>query len=80
MSPADWIVGLLLLCGLFFVAAGVVGILRMPDFYSRLHAQGKCDTLGVTLMLGAPTAHSQRPSSPRTQCAEEPPWARPLAL
>lgn len=41
-----------LLCGGFlFILFGIVGIIRLPDFYSRLHAQGKCDTLGVTMML-----------------------------
>ncbi len=44
---------LLFSLGFFFVFAGIVGILRLPDFYSRLHAQGKSDTLGVSLMLGA---------------------------
>lgn len=37
--------------GLLFIIAGVVGILRLPDFYARLHAMGKCDTLGVALVL-----------------------------
>lgn len=41
----------LLLAGLFFIVAGVIGILRLPDFYTRLHAMGKCDTLGVALMV-----------------------------
>lgn len=40
-----------LLLGFAFIFAGIVGVLRLPDFYSRLHAQGKCDTLGVALML-----------------------------
>ena len=44
---------LVLLLGLFFIAAGVVGVLRLPDFYSRLHALGKSDTLGVALSVGA---------------------------
>jgi multicomponent Na+:H+ antiporter subunit G len=44
----------ILLClGLLFILAGVVGVLRLPDFYTRLHAMGKCDTLGVTLVLVA---------------------------
>jgi multicomponent Na+:H+ antiporter subunit G len=42
---------LLVAAGLFFVLAGVVGVLRLPDFYTRLHATGKCDTLGVGLMV-----------------------------
>ncbi len=41
----------LLAVGFFFILAGVIGILRLPDFYSRLHAMGKCDTLGVSLMI-----------------------------
>ncbi len=41
----------LLLFGLLFILLGVVGILRLPDFYTRLHAMGKCDTLGVALVL-----------------------------
>jgi multicomponent Na+:H+ antiporter subunit G len=37
--------------GLFFIVAGTVGLIRFPDFYSRMHATGKCDTLGVGLMI-----------------------------
>ena len=36
--------------GFFFIFTGVLGILRFPDFYTRLHAMGKTDTLGVALM------------------------------
>ena len=41
----------LMAVGFFFILAGVVGILRLPDFFTRLHAMGKCDTLGVGLMV-----------------------------
>jgi multicomponent Na+:H+ antiporter subunit G len=37
--------------GTFFFATGVLGILRFPDFYSRMHATGKGDTLGTILTL-----------------------------
>ena len=37
--------------GLFFFFAGTVGILRLPDFYSSLHAAGKCDSLAAVLMI-----------------------------
>lgn len=40
-----------ILSGLFFVLAGTVGLLRFPDFYSRMHATGKCDTLGEGLII-----------------------------
>ncbi len=42
---------ILVLSGLFFFTVGVVGILRLPDFYSRLHAAGKCDSLAAVLMI-----------------------------
>lgn len=37
--------------GLFFVLAGAVGVIRLPDFYTRLHAAGMTDTLGAELIL-----------------------------
>ena len=37
--------------GLIFFTAGAVGIIRMPDFYSRLHPAGKLDTLGIMAMV-----------------------------
>jgi multicomponent Na+:H+ antiporter subunit G len=50
---------LLLSGGLLFILAAVIGILRLPDFYSRLHAMGKCDTLGVVLVLLALALHHE---------------------
>ena len=41
----------LLLAGFFFLLVGTVGVIRLPDFYTRLHAMGKCDTLGMLLCL-----------------------------
>ncbi|MBU1399079.1 MAG: monovalent cation/H(+) antiporter subunit G [Proteobacteria bacterium] len=40
-----------LVFGLFFFLAGAIGIVRMPDFYSRLHPAGKLDTLGTLAMV-----------------------------
>ena len=48
---------LLLITGFFFIATGVVGVLRLPDFFTRLHALGKSDTLGVALMTTALALH-----------------------
>jgi multicomponent Na+:H+ antiporter subunit G len=39
-----------LVMGLIFFTGGAVGIIRMPDFYSRLHPAGKLDTLGILAM------------------------------
>lgn len=41
--------------GVAFCTLGVVGILRLPDTYTRLHATGKTSTLGI-LFLGLGTA------------------------
>jgi multicomponent Na+:H+ antiporter subunit G len=37
--------------GLFFMLVGTVGVLRMPDVYTRLHAAGMTDTMGAGLLL-----------------------------
>jgi multicomponent K+:H+ antiporter subunit G len=47
----EWIVSGVLLFGAFFMLVGSIGLLRLPDFYSRLHAPTKATTLGVASML-----------------------------
>jgi multicomponent Na+:H+ antiporter subunit G len=42
---------ILMLTGFFFFVTATMGLLRFPDFYSRLHATGKGDTLAVLLSL-----------------------------
>jgi multicomponent Na+:H+ antiporter subunit G len=37
--------------GLFFFFAASIGLLRFPDFYARMHATGKGDTLGGFLII-----------------------------
>lgn len=37
--------------GFFFFCVTTVGILRFPDFYSRMHAAGKGDTISSIFML-----------------------------
>ena len=48
LDVASW---LALGVGSFFLVAGGIGVLRLPDFYSRLHASGVIDTLGAGLIL-----------------------------
>ncbi|WP_156035275.1 monovalent cation/H(+) antiporter subunit G [Microbulbifer sp. HZ11] len=43
--------GTLLLLGCFFMLTGAVGVLRFPDFYSRMHAAGITDTLATLLII-----------------------------
>lgn len=38
--------------GIIFMLAGSIGMLRLPDFYSRSHAISKSDTLGVIFVIG----------------------------
>jgi len=40
-----------LLAGSFFFIVGSIGLNRLPDVYTRLHATTKCDTLGQALVL-----------------------------
>lgn len=40
-----------LLGGSFFVLTGGIGVLRMPDIYTRSHAAGITDTMGAILIL-----------------------------
>ncbi len=45
----QWIGIILLFGGLFFIVVTAIGVVRLPDFYTRLHATGKSETLGVLL-------------------------------
>ncbi len=42
---------LCLLGGSFFVLTGGLGVLRMPDVYTRSHAAGITDTMGAILVV-----------------------------
>ena len=42
---------LLMFGGTFFMVVGSIGLNRLPDFYTRAHAAGKVDTLGIMLLL-----------------------------
>lgn len=41
----------LLLFGCVIVLLGAIGLLRLPDFYCRLHSAGVIDTLGTGMTL-----------------------------
>ncbi len=51
MDIIDILTVVFVVIGLFFFFGGAVGIIRMPDFYSRLHPAGKLDTLGIFAMV-----------------------------
>lgn len=48
LDVASWVA---ILGGLFFMLVGVVGILRMPDLFTRMHAAGMTDTMGAGLLI-----------------------------
>jgi len=43
--------GILVSLGAFFLLIGSVGLIRLPDFFTRIHATGKADTLGIMLII-----------------------------
>lgn len=47
----EYIAVFFLFGGFFFLFVGVVGLIRLPDVYTRMHAMGKCDTLGAGMIL-----------------------------
>lgn len=45
---ASWI---LILAGSFFVIVGALGLVRMPEIFTRMHAASIIDTAGVGLLI-----------------------------
>lgn len=48
LDALSWV---LLVAGGAFCIIGAAGLLRMPDFFTRMHAAGVTDTLGAGLIL-----------------------------
>ncbi|MFM1816203.1 MAG: hypothetical protein RLZ98_2898 [Pseudomonadota bacterium] len=44
----SWI---LILLGSFFIVVGMVGVMRMPDVYTRMHATSVTETLGASILI-----------------------------
>lgn len=56
---ADYIAGTLIVVGALFALTASIGLLRLPDVYTRMHAASKAGTLGSCLMLIALAVHTQ---------------------
>ena len=41
----------LILAGVAFALIGSIGVLRLPDFYTRIHAASKLDTMSLGLCM-----------------------------
>ena len=48
VDATSWIC---ILLGLFFMIVGAIGVLRLPDVFTRLHAAGMTDTMGAGFIL-----------------------------
>ncbi len=55
----DIIASLLILSGFIFFLCGSIGLLRLPDLYSRLHALTKADNLGLGLLIAGLALYQQ---------------------
>lgn len=49
----EWIISILLLIGGCFILVGSIGLVKMPDFFMRLHGPTKATTLGMAALLTA---------------------------
>ena len=47
----EWVVSFLLLVGGTLILIGSVGLVKMPDFFMRLHGPTKATTLGMACLL-----------------------------
>ncbi|ABD44531.1 monovalent cation/proton antiporter, MnhG/PhaG subunit [Ehrlichia chaffeensis str. Heartland] len=47
----EYISIVVLALGIFLVITSVVGVMRFPDFYTKLHPAGITDSLGAPLIL-----------------------------
>lgn len=51
MIIATYLAGCLIIVGAVFALAAAIGIIRLPDIYSRMHAASKAGTMGSGLMM-----------------------------
>ena len=54
-----WLSSALLLLGASIGLVGAIGVLRLPDSYTRLHAASKAGALGAALILAGVAAASE---------------------
>lgn len=53
----DWIIGFFMLSSAIFALLAAIGILRLPDLLTRMHASTKAGALGIALMMIAASLH-----------------------
>ena len=53
----DYLAGALIIVGALFALTASIGLFRLPDVYTRMHAASKAGTLGSCFMLIALAVH-----------------------
>jgi multicomponent Na+:H+ antiporter subunit G len=53
MTPREVAILALSVTGVFFAVVAAVGLVRLPDLYTRAHSTSKSETLGAVLALAA---------------------------
>ncbi len=48
----DILSGILLVTGVFFGLSGAVGVFKLPNFFTRVHAASVTDSIAVILIIG----------------------------
>ncbi len=66
----DYLAAALLTAGAVFTFLSAVGVVRMPDCYTRMQATTKATTLGLGLIVSAVAVHLETPGA----------WARAVAI
>ncbi|MDE2678633.1 MAG: monovalent cation/H(+) antiporter subunit G [Gemmatimonadetes bacterium] len=55
VTALTWV---LLMAGAFFLLTGALGMVRLPDVFTRMHAAGMTDTMGAGLILAGLLVHT----------------------
>lgn len=58
----NYLAAVLILAGSAFVLTASIGLLRLPDLYTRMHAASKAGTLGSCAVLLALAVHADDPA------------------
>lgn len=51
MTGLEWVAAVLMILGSLLVLLSAIGLIRMPDLYTRLSASSKASSLGAMLIL-----------------------------
>lgn len=65
----SWVVAILMVLGAFFAFVAALGVVRFPDFYSRMHAATKAGAFGAGILLVAVALHFGSVRAVVTACA-----------